>query len=260
MKKILIFGSSGFLGSAFIGFLRTKKGIKLFLPKREKCDIINRKQLEMVFRLTNPDLVINCAANLNQDLIEEKPALGLQVNFLAVYYLVELCKKYESEFMHFGTTQDKEVTNIYSLTKRMANLIPELVGFEKYYLFRLGWLFGPNKKGKDFVNFIIKALENNQRLGLTNNRWGSPVYTKDLVKYCWKKYHEKNYGLFSVANKGRVTKWQIAVKISQILKVKHNFYINNNFKEISERCKDSSIKKAPLRPHQEALKEFLYGY
>jgi len=258
--KVILFGSSGFVGSAFVDFLSNKKGINLILPKHKECDIANQRQLERIFLKFKPDLVLNCAGNINQDLMEQRPELGLKANFLAVYYIAEFCKKYDAELMHFGTTQDQEVTNIYSLTKRMSNYIPEAIGLKKYYLFRLGWPFGPNPRGNDFVSFIIKALKEGKRLDLTNNRWGSPLYTKDMVEYCWRQYQKKNYGSFTVANQARVTKWQIAVKVSQLLKIKHNFYINNNFKEVSQRAVDSSVKKAPLRPYQEALKEFLYEY
>lgn len=257
-KKVIIFGSSGFLGSAFVDFLNNKKDVKLNLPKHKDCDIANKRQLEGFFSKVKPNLVLNCAGSINQDLMEKKPELGLRVNFLAVYYIADLCKKYRAELMHFGTSQDQEVTNIYSLTKRMANHIPEAVGLKKYYVFRLGWLFGLNPKGNDFVSFIIKTLKQGKRLGLTNNRWGSPLYTRDMVEYCWRHYQGKNYGVFAVANQGRVTKWQIALKVSRIMKIKHNFHINNNFKEVSPRAIDSSIKKTPLRPYEEALKEFLY--
>lgn len=258
MEKILIFGSSGLLGNAFADFLKNQKGLKLFLPDRQECDITNKAQLEKIFQI-KPNLVINCAADINQDLIEEKPESGLKINFLAVYYLAKLCKENKCEFMYFGTTQDKKVTNVYSLTKRMIRCIPESIGLKKYYFFRLGWLFGPSKKNNDFINFIVESLKQNKRLGLTNNRWGSAAYTKDTVNYCWKQYLKKNYGIFDVANQGRVSKWQLAIEVSHLIDIKHNFHINNNFSEKSARCRDSSIRNAPLRHYKKALKEFLYG-
>jgi dTDP-4-dehydrorhamnose reductase len=92
IKKVLIFGGNGFLGSSFVDFFAKMDDIEVFHPRHSECDITKKQQLVDIFNEVKPDLVINCVADLNQDVMESEPGQGLAVNLAGVYFLSVLCK------------------------------------------------------------------------------------------------------------------------------------------------------------------------
>jgi len=255
-KKILIFGSSGMLGSGFVELL--KFDYQLILPSQKQCDIAKPLQVNKWVK-RGISLVINCAAITNIDYCERNPKEALLVNFLGSVNILNACKKNNIEIMHFGSTHDRELINVYALTKHLSCQIFRTGKYKKFYVFRTDLLFGGGRqKDKNFVGFILQMLKLGQKIGLTNDRYSSPTYTKDLVKFCWQCYKKKKYGIYEVGNQGRLTRWQLANEISKISKQKHKFYINNNFTESASRIKDSSVKTKYLRPYQEALREYIH--
>lgn len=259
MQKIIIFGGSGLLGSGFVQFLKEQQNVELLLPKHQKCDINNKWQLVDIFEEFKPNLVINCVADLGQDVMEREPASGLATNLAGVYFLASLCKKYDCELMHFGSTVDNEITNIYALSKFFSNMVPEVAGLNKYYVYRLGWLFGDKTLShKNFTNLLIKSIESEREMGLTDNRFISPTYIDDVVRYCWEQYQNKNYGVYPLSNEGKTTIWKFANELSQEMGKKHNFNINNDFCDVAPRPIDASNSENTMRSYQQALKEFIY--
>ena len=246
------------LGLEFIKQLKGKN-FKFEAPTHEQCDITKEEDLKKYIK---PDisLVINCAAVSNENFAEEHPVDTVMTNILAVYFMARLCRQYNIELMHFGTTAEIEVTNVYSLSKKLSSAIPEILKHKKYYLFKLGWLFGGYEKDKNFIGFIVRNLKKgNTNLAITDNTFGSPTYAKDAVEYCLNQYHNKKYGTKSVTNRGRTTRYQLATEVAKILEISNKFKINNHYQESAKKCRDTSVKGGVLRPYKVALKEYLYG-
>ena len=255
-KNILIIGGGGILGTAFAEELKKRKKYNIISPSRKECNISKINDLKKHIN-NDINLVINCAGLINVDEVERDPNEALHVHILGVYYLNKICKEKNIDLMLFGSTVDNEITNVYALTKKISLQIPDLVEHKKTYRYRLGWLFGNPDKKNNFVEFVINNLKENNKLGLTDNYLGSPAYVKDVAKYCIDNFEKENYETKDLANEGTVSKYTLAKKIAKILNIKDKFYINNNFKEVAKRCKDSSVKGG-LRPYEKALKEYLY--
>jgi len=256
-KKILIFGNTGMLGSEFVQQLK-KAGYSLSLPTRKTCDISKKGEIEKTIN-NKYDLVINCAGLVDVDFCQNHHKQAIKLNILAPYFMAVACLAKDVEFMHFGSTCDQKLTNVYSMTKKVSAGMPDSIGMKKYYVFKTDILFGGGRqKRQNFVELILFALKNKQKLGITDNRWSSPTYAKDLVELCINFYKKKKYGIYKVANQGRVTRWELANEIAKIVGTKHQFYINNKFDDVAPRCLDSSIKTKLLRPYKQALKEYIH--
>ncbi|MBU1164139.1 sugar nucleotide-binding protein [Patescibacteria group bacterium] len=256
-KKILIFGSTGKLGSEFVRQFK-KLGYSLVLPKKNKCDVTKKADVSKI--ITNKyDLVINCTGISNIDFCQTNKQKAINLNILAPYYMALACLEHEIEFMHIGSTVDQEITNIYAFTKKVSSEIPKSLDMKKYYVFKTDILFGKTgQKHENFVEYILSVLDKNKKIGVTNNRWSSPTYSKDLVKLCIEYYKKKKYGVYEATNQGRVTRWELANEIAKIVGKKPNFYIDNKYKDIAPRCRDSSSKSKLLRPYKKALKEYIH--
>ena len=78
MKKLLITGSGGFLGSRAAAYFNGK--YHLCTPKHREMDITDRKSVEKAFVTYKPDVVIHCAAISDVGRCEKEPEMSWNIN------------------------------------------------------------------------------------------------------------------------------------------------------------------------------------
>ena len=139
MKKILILGSSGLLGSNLFRILKNKYNTSHNGIKKRNLDINNLSKLDLLIKKKEPDLIINCVAITNIDDAEKNKKKTYKINVQLVKNLILLQKKYKFWFIHFSTdsfynsagknneNSKKYFLNYYSKTKYLSdNLFPNL--------------------------------------------------------------------------------------------------------------------------------------
>ena len=130
MKRIIVTGGCGFIGSNFVRLL-LKKDLEILVIDSltyagnldnfsdiasqdsfifEKVDIRDRKALEIVFDNFNPDIVVNFAAESHVDRSIDRPSDFIKTNILGTYNLLEATKKLTSKgidvlFHHISTDE-----------------------------------------------------------------------------------------------------------------------------------------------------------
>ena len=128
MKKVLVTGGLGFIGSNLIDLLIKKKyqvinidkisyssnfyNVKEFKNSKNykyiKCDIRNKKLIKILFKY-KPSCIFNLAAETHVDRSIDDPSNFIKSNILGVYNLLECFRKYsadiKSKLIHISTDE-----------------------------------------------------------------------------------------------------------------------------------------------------------
>jgi nucleoside-diphosphate-sugar epimerase len=273
IKKILIFGGSGFLGKHLIQrFLKRK--CKIYYVSRKKIKIYNKNlnhiridlNIESNFRklkLLKVDYVIFCAGYVNHDGFFDKNKEVYKVHFLSVIKIVEIfIKKNIKRFLYIGSSDEygnnnqnvlkesfKEYPSTsYSFSKTAATLF--LLMMYKTYKFPVSiirpfLIFGPDQKSNRFIPYVIKNFLRDKKASLSKcNQVKDFVYIDDFLDLVWLTLNkEKAKGeIFNAGSgKGRILK-DVVQDIRKIIKkgtpVYSSFYKNENIVQVA------SISKA----------------
>src|SRR3990167_9026507 len=105
MKKILVFGGSGLVGSKFIEL--NSLNLKIKAPQVSEVDILNRDQISRVVEDFNPDSIINFAAYTNVEEAEnqkdDQNGICFQLNANGAKNVAQVAKDFGKHLIHIST-------------------------------------------------------------------------------------------------------------------------------------------------------------
>lgn len=279
--KILIIGAKGMLGTDLGKALSSHE---LILWDRTEIDITQEEQVKEKALTLKPNLIINAAAYTAVDKCEEPDQFEMakKVNGEALKYLAQTCKKLDIPLVHYSTDyifngnkkdgyvedfNEVEPLNKYGESKALGEKNIQ-DNTDKYYIIRIQWLYGKN--GPNFVDTMLKLFNEKNELKIINDQHGCPTYTKDVAQATKEIIESKNpFGIYHVCNEGITTWYDYALEIFKIARSwTPNEPGNKNIQPVpteefptpAKRPRYSPLvntKLTPLRPWQEALKDYL---
>ena len=227
-KKILIFGSSGFLGQHLVSLLKKDNQIIQFdinSPEDSICDsnFIQGSILDTELVLTaakDVDIVYHFAAMTDLDIVNNNPAKAIEVNIAGTSNILDACIKEKVERFIFSSSVYvySQFGGVYKSTKQACELLIE--DFDKmhglnYTILQLGSVYGPGAKQTNLISRLIKeALTTDQfqhsGSGVEERQY---IFVKDVVN-----------ALINVANSQYKNKKVIllgseSVRISQLMEM-----------------------------------------
>ena len=235
MKKIIVTGGLGFIGSNLIGLLLKKKYSVLNIDKisysssfynvREfknsknynfiKCDI-NDKKLKNIFLKYKPNIIFNLAAETHVDRSIDNPGNFINSNIIGTYNLLEcfrdFSKKNNTKLIHISTdevygdilkgrTDEKHPYNPsspYAASKAASDHL--VYSYIKTYkipaiITNCSNNYGPKQHPEKLIPKLIYNILNNRNL---------PIYGKGINSREWIYVEDHCDALFKISKLGKI--------------------------------------------------------
>ena len=188
--KVLLFGSSGVLGSAFIAELN-KRNINAITPSRTHFKTSDAFSLRSYIQSICPNLIINCLSlnGIKQCFIDKN--LALDVNAYFPVALARICITNSIKLMHFSTEcvfdnsdvliDDSVVPALPVTTYGASKLLGELPNHHDLHTFRLPLLLS-HKANDQIVWKIVNRLNHGLPASASTDVISSPVFAEDVAE------------------------------------------------------------------------------
>jgi dTDP-4-dehydrorhamnose reductase len=229
MKKILITGGAGQLGSELRDLYQGREDVETFFVDREELALDDIDGIIDGLRNYSPDIIIHGGAYTAVDRAETEIETADKVNHLASGEIAKYCKQYGAKLLAISTdyvfdgnssTPLDENTavspiNVYGETKLkgeqaiQANL-PDAI------IIRTAWVY--SAYGHNFVKTMIRLMGERDEISVISDQIGSPTYALDLAKAIVNIIDGKNWvsGTYHFSNEGEISWYDFAVAIKEI--------------------------------------------
>lgn len=256
MKRVLILGSTGFLGNILLKFLKKNFVVfsdRSFKKKLKKCS--NDEFFNEVILQKNPDIILNLVALTDVDKCEKNKKKALNSNCTFVKNLVVAIKKNKKKRIHLihistdqvysgdGNHRENKTNpiNFYGKSKLKGE---KFIRKTPYTIFRTNFIgIGASKKN-NLSKWIINNLKKKNKIQTFKNIIFSPIHTSTLVDIVMKAISQKNLGTYNVGSKDKISKSEFAKKIAKYLKISNKLLEEVNYEKVkllAKRPKDMSL-------------------
>lgn len=258
MKRILILGSSGFLGTFLFKFLKEKKyevfGQSRYPGPYEICNPQKIHELTNLFSKINPNVIINLIANTDVNLCQKNKKIAFESNVLPSLNirdsLFSLNNKVRliyvsTDHVYDGDGYKKEEQinplNEYALTKIKA----EKATLEcRGIVIRTNFIGkNLNNKKKSLTDWLYHNLVNEIKINVFDNILVNPLNIKTLCFYISLLIDKENVGVFNLGASEGISKADLAFIFANELNLNTNLLKKVSFSPKS----NQSIRPSDMR-------------
>ena len=234
MKKILITGSNGQLGSSIKKLETEYPDFKFTYTDVVDLDITNKEEVVDFFETGNFSHAINCAAYTAVDKAEDEFELAKKINAIGPANMASAARKINCQFYHVSTDyvfdgkgyipyneEDAcQPPSAYGKTKLVGEEMVSQVN-ERAIIIRTSWLY--SEFGHNFMKSMLKFGKERDELRVVFDQIGTPTYATDLARaildiiYSEKEASENPVYHFS--NEGVASWYDFALEIMHAAKL-----------------------------------------
>jgi dTDP-4-dehydrorhamnose reductase len=254
--RLLVTGARGMLGNDLVPELSSRHevvGVDV-----QEFDITNPRAVREIEQ-RKPERVMHLAAYTDVDGCESQSEKAYAVNALGTRHVALACQKLNAPMLYLSTDYVFDGTkatpyyewdapnprSVYGKSK-WAGEQEVREHLSRFFLVRTSWLVG--KKGRNFVDKILRLAGEKDDLEVVDDQRGSPTFTPDLSKAISWLIESDVFGTYHITNSGDCTWYDFAGEIIRQTGLK---------KQV--RPTDSQTYRSPAeRPAYSVLANFAY--
>lgn len=265
MKKILVFGGSGLVGSRFIDLY--SKDFEISAPPVSEVDILNQDAVLKKFEKVNPDAVINFAAFTQVEQAEEqkgdKNGICYLINVVGAKNVAESCKHFNKKLIHISTEY------VFDGTKENSPYIEEdtpnpinwygttkLAGEEfvlgsqcQSVIVRISMPFSDfYEEKKDIARFFLGELRKGNKIKAIEDQRVTPTIVSDIADGLKTLVLSEAQGIYHVSSTDSVTPLEFAKTIAETFNLNYSLISHVSFDEYNKNKLAKLLKYSWLNP------------
>ena len=247
MEKLLIFGVSGLTGYKIankaiprydVYGTYNSREVKLDNCFTSRVDLTNENEVQEIFSLTKPDIVVNTTALHNVDYCEENRDQAFNVNTLAIKHLHENSQKFGSKLIHISTDyvfdgkknlpyveDDAAVPiSVYGQSKLDGERV--LSANQNHIIIRPSVVYGwtplelagvTSSSGKpmNFAMWVLTKLYKNEPLKIVTDQFASATLADSLAESILNMTSTDITGLYHVSGLSCESRYEFTVKLAK---------------------------------------------
>jgi len=232
MKKILVTGASGLVGSRFIELFKGR--YDFITPEYPQFDLTNKESVVSALKNSDPDVVVNFAAYTNVSEAEnqkgDKNGSCWKINVGGSKNLAELCKRYNSHLVHIstdyvfsGTAEDpgpyeenhlpqKDPNKLtwYGFTKAEAEREVSKISGNDFTIVRLIYPVRAKFEGKlDYIRKPLSLFDEGKLYPMFTDQQVSITYIDEACQVISKIIEGSVYGVFHASTPDTTTPYEL---------------------------------------------------
>ena len=244
-KKILVFGSSGFLGNHLVNSLIKQNEVIEFdiTPpphKNKNTTFIEGSILDKALvskAMKGVDIVYHFAAMTDLDIVNNNPAKAIEINIAGTSNILDSCIEEKIKRLIFSSSVYvySKAGSVYKSTKQASELL--IKDYDKMYnlnytILQLGSVYGPNSTRKNLITRLIVDSINNGAMEHHGNgdEVRQYIYIKDVIRASIESLnHKYNKQKVILIGKESISISKLMDKIISLVRkdIKKIFKINN---------------------------------
>ena len=235
-SKIMILGSSGFIGKNIQKYLLNKKFSNIISPSSVECNLLKYRNLKKYFYelMDSPEIIIY-SAGLARSKISSKKNMDennkMLENLLKIIDKKKLkCFIFLSSIDVYDLNQNKIFNENHVLTSKLLygkskiygeNLLKRKISRRKLLIFRTPGVFG--KSSSSVINLFIQNIYYKNYIIVENkgNNYRDFLYVKDFTKIIFLFFTNQYSGTYNISSGKSLKVIEIINLISKVVKEKY---------------------------------------
>jgi len=263
MKRLLVTGASGLLGSKIVELAKGKYDViplhdaKPLHQNSLKLDITNRKQVFNLLRKLKPDLVVHTAAETNVDKCETQKELAWKTNVEGTRNVAAACSEIDAKIVYISTdyvfdgekglyTEEDTPNSInhYGVTKLEGeNQIKKLC--KNHIILRTSVLYGWHPWKQNFATWVINSLKQGNEISIVEDHFNTPTLADNLAEIIIEALQKDLQGLYHASGSQKISRYEFAKEIAKTFNLDYSLIKPIKMSQlttwIAKRPKDSSL-------------------
>ena len=266
MKKLLVTGTSGFLGWYVTQHLQTTwKIIGTYQRNRFSSDKIetmlrldlkDTSLLRRCIEHAKPDAILHLAALSSPNSCELQPDLSYRINVVGSLSLAEICEKKSIPMIFVSTdlvfdgkkapyTEIDDTNAICVYGQHKSQVEKEiLTKYPNVAIARLPLMFGLPKWGSNFLVDWLQALQNGKQIRCFVDEYRTANSGRSIAEGLFLLLQQQEKGIFHFGSNERLSRYEFALKVAEVFNMDKNLILP---------IKQADIEMPAPRPHDVSL-------